>query len=219
MTGRPVTCDTTRMDKVSEGAGLLKHYVARVQKVDDARRVVLGLVYEPDVLDTYGEFMLVEDVEAMAYRFLQIQGSDVIDTNHDNVPNGCYPVESFVARAGDPDFPEGAWVLGVKVPDDHMWRQVKSNEINGFSFEALVRPVPVRASVRTTRDLVGETESCPAAKSDDGHNHVYFVQVDRKGLVTRGWTSEAEDGHSHKIKKASFTEPAGPDRHTHRFFV
>ena len=197
---------------------LMHRYVIRIARVDDDRRVVLGMVYEPNVLDTYGEFMFAGDIETMAHRFAQVW-SESIDTSHDNIPNGSFPVESFVARAGDPDFPEGAWVLGIKVPDDHLWRQIKSGELNGFSFEALVKPVLVMASVSNVRDRVGRTEG---ASGNEDHSHVFFASVNTIGRVECGFTAidaAADDDHTHAIRRASYTEPGGVDNHTHRFFM
>lgn len=199
----------------TEDAQLLHCSVVRIQRVDEARRIVFGMVYEGMVLDTYGEFMFGQDVETMCHRFAQLAPAETIDTNHDNIPNGSYPVESFIAREGDRDFPEGSWVLGIKVPDDHVWRQIVKGELNGFSFEALVKPVDVVATVKNVRDRVGVTE---AQKEDGGHTHVFFVQTDDRGRVIRGWTDEV-DGHSHIIRRGTSCESGGEDGHKHRFFT
>lgn len=201
------------MARENEPIEQLHRTVVRIARIDEARRIVFGMVYEPMVLDTYAEYMLAGDIETMCHRFAQLTLGETIDTNHDNVPNGSYPVESFIARQGDPDFPAGSWVLGVKVPDDHLWRQILKGELNGFSFEALVKPVDTKVTIKTVRDHVGHTE-----KADDDHQHTYFVQVNEHGRVVRGWTSEA-GGHTHNIKRGSSTDPAGPDGHTHRFFI
>lgn len=191
----------------------LQEHVVKIRRVDEDKRVVLGEVYPPDTLDTYGEFMTAEDIELMAHRFAEVW-REAIDTNHDNIPNGSYPVESFIARDGDPDFVPGAWVLGVKVPDDHIWAQVKKGELNGFSFEALVRPVDVVIRTTIIRDRVGETE--PGGR--DGHTHLFFLQLDDMGRVVRGETSVI-NGHRHAITNGSVTGRGGDDRHTHRFFL
>jgi hypothetical protein len=186
--------------------------VARIRRIDEAKRVVFGEVYAGMVMDTYGEFMLTDDVETMAHRFARLPLSETIDTNHDNDPNGCHPVESFIARDRDPDFLAGAWVLGIKVADDHIWAQVLKNELNGFSFEAMVKPVNVVAKVETVRDHVGETE--PAGIND--HRHLFFVHVNEFGRVVRGETS-INEGHAHAIRTGTRTERA--DNHVHRFFL
>ncbi len=195
---------------------LLQRTIVRIRRIDEDRKIVYGLVYEPDILDTFGEFMMAEDIETMCHRFAELTLGEIIDTNHDNIPNGSFPVESFIIRNHDPDFPVGGWVLGVKISEDHIWRQIKKGELNGFSFEALVKPVSVLVHLQTVRDHVGETES---QKSDEsGHEHVFFAQVNDSGRVTRGYTSVV-DGHSHDIRRGTFTEPGGTDKHTHRFFL
>jgi predicted ABC-type ATPase len=179
-----------------------------VKRMDMEKQIVYGEVYAPNALDTYGEFMTAEDIEVMAHRFMQLDLSGVIDTQHDQNPNGAYPVESFIARENDPDYVAGAWVLGVKCPGD-VWQRVKSGELNGFSFQCLVKPISVAVESLTIRDHVGATELF------DDHNHTFFVSVDESGNVTGGVTSKAADGHFHEISKASITD--GP--HHHRFFI
>lgn len=186
-------------------------YVA-IKTVDDEKQIVYGEVYAPYVLDTYGEFMLPEDIEQMAHRFMTLDLKSVIDTNHDNVPNGSYPVETFLARKDDPDFTPGAWIMGVKVPEQQVWAKVKSGELSGFSFQALVKPSSYEVDVTVMRDHLGATEA-----ADDGHSHMVFLQVDTLGRVTGGATSPGPDGHVHEIKRGTKTETV--DGHSHRFFL
>lgn len=182
-----------------------------IKRLDVEKQIVYGEVYAPYVLDTYGEMMTPDDIEVMAHRFLKLDLTSVIDTQHDNVPNGSYPVESFVARADDPDYTPGSWVLGVKVPDPVTWHRVKSGQLNGFSFQCMVKPRDVEVEYEVVRDHVGSTEL-----SQDGHQHTYFVQVDDLGRVIGGITDSAH-GHTHEIRRASVTEDA--NSHSHRFFL
>jgi hypothetical protein len=186
-------------------------HIVAIKAIDEEKRIVYGEVYAPNRLDTYGEFMLADDIELMAHRFMQLPLHQTIDTQHDNIPNGSYPVESFVAREGDPDYTPGAWVMGVKVPDDRTWKAVKSGQLNGFSFEAMVLSVEMDVEYLVVRDHVGSVE--PAMD----HDHAYFVQMDEAGQVVGGYTSPGPDGHVHKIKRASLTEKTND--HTHRFFL
>lgn len=183
----------------------------RIKKVDDEKRVVYGEVYAPYVLDVHGDFMAPDDIEAMAHRFMQLNNiTRAIDTNHNNQSNGSYPVESFIAREGDPDYTPGAWVLGVKVPDDEVWRAVKRGDLNGYSFEALVYKVAVIVSVDATPDHVGKTEE------NDGHSHFFYVKLNSDGKVESGMTSE-DEGHSHVIKRGTATEKS--QNHSHRIMI
>ncbi len=188
--------------------------LCRIRRTDDDERIVYAEVYSPNTLDSHGEFMLAEDIKKMAHRFMTLNDlGTTIDTNHDNIPNGSYPIESFIARAGDPDFDEGAWVLGVKVPDDSIWRKIKDGTLNSYSFEAMVRPVNMEVTVRTVRDHVGVTR---AEKGVD-HDHSFFAQVNKAGKIVGGMTSPGPDGHVHEIKFASRTERSGANNHNHRF--
>lgn len=188
--------------------------MVRAMKFDDEKQIVYGMVYAPDTLDTYGEYMKAEDIELMAHRYLKTVKLDAsIDVKHDNVARDAYPVESFIARKGDPDYPEGAWVLGVKVEDATVWASIKKGELNGFSYQAMVAPVEETVTYEVVRDHVG-----PVCKAEGfEHDHVMFVQLGDDGKVLSGRTSKAADGHFHEITRASVTEAA--DGHTHRYFL
>jgi len=182
-----------------------------IKRINKAKQIVYGEVYAPNVLDTWGEFMLADDIEMMAHRFMRLDVTKAIDTQHDNEPNGSFPVETFIARDGDPDYTPGAWVMGVKVSDER-WPDVLDGKLNAFSFQSLVRPVDMEIEYEVIRDHVGST----AMGLDTDHTHVYFVQVGEDGQVVGGKTDEV-DGHSHIITKASITDiTAG---HSHRFFL
>lgn len=185
--------------------------IARIKKTDDEQRIAYAEVYAPNVLDTHGEYMSAEDVAELAHRFMQMPDlSKSIDTNHDNVPNGSYPVESFIAREGDPDFTPGAWVLGTKIVDDEVWNAVKTGELNGYSFEAYVKKVPTIIVVSMVQENVGATEEA------NGHSHLFFARLDDEGRIIAGRTT-TDAGHSHEIKKGTATElQAG---HSHRYFI
>ncbi len=183
--------------------------ITRIKKIDAEKRIVYGEVYCPDVLDTHGDFMTAQDIEIMAHRFLQLSAlKQAIDTNHDEVSNGSYPVESFIARAGDPDYTEGAWVLGVKVIDSDVWDKIKRGELNGYSFQALVRKSAVVVNIEMNPDVVGFTE-----KGEDSHDHVFLAYFDGDGRITKGVTS-TDAGHFHEIKSGTATEIA--QGHAHR---
>jgi hypothetical protein len=194
----------------SDGKGEIQSRIVTIKRMDEEQQVVYGEVYAPNVLDTYGEFMTADDIETMAHRFMRLDLRSVIDTNHDMQPNGSYPVESYIAQEGDPYYTAGAWVLGVKIVDDAVWTAVKSGELNGFSFQSLVKPKQVDVVYTVLRDHVGATEA-----SED-HQHTYFVQLDEGGNVVGGQTDNVM-GHDHTIRRASVTELSAG--HSHRFFL
>lgn len=147
----------------------------------------------------------------MAHRFLQLSTLRAsIDTNHDEQSNGSYPVESFIARENDPDYTPGSWVLGTKVEDEDVWEAVKRGELNGYSFQALVRKMAVVVDIIMKPDSVGVTGTA------EDHWHFYWLELDEDGRVKRGRTS-FDNGHSHEIKRGTATEKV--DGHAHRITI
>ncbi len=182
----------------------------KFSSVDEERRIVYGVVYTPYMLDSYQGFSDVAAIERAAYRYMQLELSKTIDNDHNNIPNGSYPVESFIARDNDPDFPSGAWVLGTKVVDDALWEKILSGEYNGYSLDINVNRRLYDVVIDSHPVLVGETEEF------NGHKHTFFVEINSKGDIIRGNTS-IEDGHSHKIVRNSITSVY--DNHSHKIII
>jgi len=186
-----------------------------LKKFDEELQIVYGEVYVPNVPDTDGDFMTVDGVRKMAYEFLASmfdaqQAKPVVDTNHNHIDTNSCVVESFVARKGDPDFIEDSWVVGVHIPDEDIWDQAKKGELNGFSFEGLVK--------RTTRVIEIEIPELIAGHTQvaDGHKHTFYVRFDELGEFLGGHTSES-DGHSHQITRGTITDIMHD--HTHRYSI
>jgi Putative phage serine protease XkdF len=184
---------------------------AQVKRSDDLKKIVYAEVYAPSRIDAQNEFMVAEDIETMAHRFMGLKLDETIDVRHNGIAICAHPVESFIARKGDPDYTDGAWVLGIKIDDDSVWEEIKNGKLNGFSFQSLVKHHDVEVDVVLIRDHSGLTEKT------DGHDHIYFVSLDDNGNIVAGGTSKAEDGHYHRILKGSRT--AETDGHSHRFFI
>lgn len=184
----------------------------RVSKFDADRQIVWGVVYEPNVPDAHGDFMVADAIEKTAHGFLSKALVHNIDTNHDLEANGSVVVESFVARKGDTDFPEGAWVLAVHVTDDDVWSAVKKGELGGFSlYGTAIRGEEVEIELEIPEDglVWGETAE------HDGHTHRFVAKFDDDGNFLGGYTEEADDGHSHKISRGTVTDEDSD--HSHRF--
>ena len=181
-------------------------------------QIVMGEVLIPDTPNSYGDIYTREAIKEFCYEFAR-QGYG-IDINHDNTDvkgSHAYVVESFIVRAGDQDFIEGAWVVGMKIPDADTWQRVLSGDIAGYSFEALCDMQPVLFQNLKNRQIEGFTEPDPV----DGHVHPYLVILDIFNRVISGGTGES-DGHSHTISSHTVTDDAfasNGDVHAHRFQV
>lgn len=179
-----------------------------VRKSDEKKRIVWAEVYAPSRPDSDGEFMDAATIESMAYGFMKAMKLDQIDTQHTNdLVDGACVVESFIARKGDPDFIEGAWVVGVHVDNDEVWEKIEKGEINGFSVEAWVHKQEVEVEVDIPPVLQGRT-----LKHEDDHDHQFFVAYDEDGNFLGGRT-DLVNGHYHLIKKGTVTEVAADHRH------
>ncbi|WP_321822919.1 XkdF-like putative serine protease domain-containing protein [Pyramidobacter piscolens] len=109
--------------------------VVDFKKRAKAQQIVYGEVYAPNERDTDGNWMTAETIEKMAHQFMREARVQQIDKNHAGAKDKGEVVESFIVRKGDPDFTEGAWVVGVHIPDAAIWEQIEKGELTGFSIE------------------------------------------------------------------------------------
>ena len=178
------------------------------KKADDELHVVFGEVYAPGMPDSQGDYMTAVEIRKMAYEFMRSGKLGNIDQEHNNQTFGAWIVESFIARANDPDFLLDSWVIGVHVPDPVQWAAVKNGTYNGLSLDGEGDHVPGEVTLNIPEWLTGETS---AAR---GHEHAFTVRYAKDGSFLGGETDVVQ-GHSHAIERGTVTEEA--DGHTHRF--
>lgn len=185
--------------------------------MDDAtpkeyEQVVFSEVLIPDVTDAYGDFYTKAGVRAFAYEFMK-QGFG-IDVNHseNDQSDSLKIVESFIAREGDPDFIEGAWVVGLYVGDDDLWAEVLQGNLTGFSYQANIYKYDVGLVVPSDNVRVGVTEP----DLGDGHTHSFFVILGVDGRPIAGGTSIVE-GHAHPIRRHTLTEESAGHVHIYNY--
>lgn len=184
----------------------------RLRSDREWERVVFAEVLIPEVPNVFNDYWTKEAIRRAAYMFMLCGFG--IDIEHDNVDvtgGKAAVVESFIARANDPDgFIEGSWVIGMKILDDDTWEAVLSGDINGYSYEALVEFLHGLVTIADDGMRQGVTEPDP----EDGHTHEFVVMVGLDNRPIEGGTS-VTDGHSHIIKVHTVTEEA--DGHVHRY--
>lgn len=186
-------------------------HIVEIKKTVDEKQIAMAEVYVPDVPDAHGDFMTALEIEKMAYDFMRNKRLDMVDVEHDNQDYGCYIVESFIARKSDDTFVEGAWVVGIHIPDEGLWDRVKSGELNGFSMEALAIRKESDVEMVCPVMLNGQTD-----KAEDGHFHHYAVFIDEDGNFAGGSTSVV-NGHKHDILTGTVTEEQ--EEHAHKYNV
>ncbi len=182
----------------------------------EAQRLVFGEVYVPDELDSDMEMMTAKGIESMAHEFLSSGRVNNIDVNHDYTESGCLVVESYIAKANDPDgFKKGAWVLGVRIGPDDLWQAVLKGDFNGFSFGGVSDREPVLAEVRIAKRVEGTTEKSTVEDLEE-HSHEVIIMCDDLGKVIPTMTAHVL-GHSHAVVKISAT--ATENGHAHRIVI
>lgn len=184
------------------------------KRADAQQQIVWGELYAPGYPDTHMTFMSAETIQDLAYTYLAGLSSGeiplIIDVEHDYKPTSCRPVESFIARDGDPSFIPGAWVIAVHIDDPELWEKVQNNTFNGFSIagESYLRDVEVEVEIPDI--FTGET------LMEDGHTHTFSFSITDDGKVTNGSTNEV-NGHSHVIDRWCLTDDVAG--HAHRYSV
>ena len=109
--------------------------IVSFSKVDEEERIVTGIVYLPDEVDSHGDFMKESTIRKMMitwmlhYQTYKLQHSDKVSK--------AQVVECFLApvtyASGTTVITKGAWLLSSKVNDDKVWDGVKSGKITGYS--------------------------------------------------------------------------------------
>lgn len=180
---------------------------------NDYERVVFGEVYLPNHIDTAETAMTREEVKRVAYEFMRRSMLTKIDEMHNYKESGCYVVESFIARPGDPEFVEGAWVLGTKIDNDEVWEKVLNGEYNGYSIAG--RAIREPAAVRLTRVVEMEVET-ELSEGDEPHSHYIHLFFNKDNQLAPCWTSSTL-GHAHQVVATTATELTND--HLHKFIV
>lgn len=137
--------------ELEEKKGEMDDSCVRLLIKDDDKRLVYGIVYEPEVVDTQGDFANADEIEKAAHRFMEYYqeiGEAHFVTSKDIKIVECYvaPIDFNAKEAGFTQangemIRKGSWVLVVKIYNDTVWEAVKSGELTGFSFEGTAREV------------------------------------------------------------------------------
>ena len=124
-------------------------------------------------------------------------------------------VESFIARKGDRDFTEGAWVLVSWLPDE-LWAKVKSGELNGYSMAGFFAKYPVEVEAIIENKTTGVTAEVEF-ENVPKHDHQFTVIFDDAGEIIFGKAFSGDNDHDHNISSTTATDEA--EGHAHRFVV
>lgn len=108
----------------------------RIIKSDAKSHYVTGIVYEPMVEDTDGNYMTEEEITKAAHWFMKNSGEADIQHCFQKA-EGVDVVESYVAKCdmeieGQP-IQKGTWLMTMEVTDADIWDSIEKGDITGFS--------------------------------------------------------------------------------------
>lgn len=112
---------------------------------DAMRRLVIGVVMEPDAVDTQGEYATAASIEEAAHNYMI--ASRTVGLQHTEDATGCHVVESWIAPC-DLTFEgvqirTGTWLMTIKVLNEEIWQAVLRGEFTGFSIGGVATRVGV----------------------------------------------------------------------------
>lgn len=105
-------------------------------KADADAHYVTGIVYEPMVEDTDGNYMTADEITKAAHWFMKNAGDADIQHCFEKA-EGVEVVESYVAKCdmeiGGQQIKEGTWLMTMEISNDEVWDSIEKGEITGFS--------------------------------------------------------------------------------------
>jgi len=122
---------------ITQGEPFTKQLEVEFVHKDDEKRLVTGIVLEPDTIDAHGDIIRPEEIEQAAHKFLA--KSRVVGRQH-RKQAPAEVVESYLApedmTIGGQSVKQGTWIMTAKIHDDKLWGEVKDGELTGFSIGA-----------------------------------------------------------------------------------
>ncbi len=108
--------------------------ITTLRKTNSTKHILKGVVYKPNEVDSQGDWMSSETIEEMAYLFMKKSAMGQVDTYHNSELIPAYICESYIAQKTDPDgYPEGSWIVAIKVEDPEVWDQIENGTLGGLS--------------------------------------------------------------------------------------
>lgn len=121
--------------KAEDGRAIFQTY-GRILKADSEAHYVTGIVYEPMVEDTQGNYMTAEEIEKAQRWFAKNANNVDLQHNFEKMESASV-VENWIAKCdcqiNGQDVKEGTWLMTVEVTDPGIFDAIEKGEITGFS--------------------------------------------------------------------------------------
>jgi len=126
-------------EKEQEKEPAEKSMMFKIYKLNKRKHLVGGVVYEPESVDSQGDYTDAEEIEKAIERFMEKYSKDPkrIRVNHEGQAYyfpiiECFQPETDIKKGGK-TVKAGSWWLMVKVTDNNIWQLVESGKLTGFS--------------------------------------------------------------------------------------
>lgn len=141
----------TTKEQLSEPEILKTEGYMPIVKANDEKRLVTGIVLEPDTIDAQNDTIDAETIERAAHAFLSNYNRETeLGLLHRMFGKiGVELVECWITpqdmKIGGVAVAEGTWIMTVKVISEGVWRKIKDGTITGFSIGGMATVVPAVA--------------------------------------------------------------------------
>lgn len=141
---------------------------AFINKSDEDKHLVYGIVYEPDTLDSDGDYATAESIEKAAHSFMMNHRN--VDIQHNFEKREDIKIaESYIAPTdliiGEQNIKKGTWLMVTKVEDEDIWKSAKEGNFTGFSMAGSATTIQKSVSGKTGLS-VNETMSWDSSKAE-----------------------------------------------------
>lgn len=105
-------------------------------KANRENHYITGIVYEPNVEDSQGEYMTAEEIQKAAYWFAK--HGDMVDIQHSFIGLAdARVVENWITKSdteiGGVQVKKGTWLITVETDNPGVWDDIQKGKLTGFS--------------------------------------------------------------------------------------
>lgn len=108
-------------------------------KINKRQQVVGGIVYEPDIADTQGDYADAGEIQKAMYNFMEkyARQTSRIKVMHKGKAHSfpvleCFQPEHDMKKGGE-TVKAGSWWLMAKITDKDVWQDIEDGKLQGFS--------------------------------------------------------------------------------------
>ena len=187
-------------------------------KVDEEKRILMGLVLQPNQLiyrvdedgNEFEMFFSAETIKDFSQNFFQSGFQLNSKLEHDTPIDGVTFTESWLVADPEKDksaaygleYPVGSWLVSMKVDNDDIWNNyIKTGELRGFSIDGMVELEEV--NYKTDIQMSKENKSILALLKDIVSKNEEQIEV-TLGSVKSGELDIQFEGDSLEVGTAVF---------------